>query len=401
MKMRTWFAVGWAAFAGVLVSHGMMIQQVGPDSSRNHPTTAQPGWPTGLVELYRHESRVYSYEVNGNEQVFFRATPEDVIELIMLFSDVRLRDHELRLEQGEKETKPFGEDNAPVDYNVSLHVLYGIARFMTGRKMEPATHEPVLTIHIDPADLEWFKRIPLPPELILTTDVPGIRTEGQAAKPEREVWHATVQFDDGTPGADLEHGISIAVTLWEKGMQDGIKLGKADNKGQFHVAFSDEEMASLREGRSWLTLTVGNWLTKAKPDHTRLAPGNLAQAKALCKPVRIGRPGYRHGRVLFEDGAPAVLEPVPWPGAEISVDFPYAGKATVDAQGYFKVYFTEEQYEAVKQRRVRRNIYIPYAEKKGRSSARFAFPAAELSPTQADAGVVKIPRPGMVVDAAP
>ncbi|MBT4815041.1 MAG: hypothetical protein HON70_05040, partial [Lentisphaerae bacterium] len=319
MKTHLRFAVGAAVVVCSLVCRGMMTQQVGPDSARDRPTTAQADWPEGLVELYRHESRVYSYEVNGNEHVFFRARPEDVIELITLFSDVRQRDHELRVESGQKETKPFGEGKPAVDYNVALHNLSGIARFMTARKMAPETHEPVLTLYIDPeADLDWLSRIPLPPEIILTTTIPGIPTEGQATRPEREVWHAVVQFDDGKPGADLEHGISIAVTLWEKRVQDGIKLGKADNKGQFHVALSGAEMASLREGRSWLTLTVGNWLTKAKPDDTRLAPGNLAQTKALCKPCRIGRPGYRHGRVVFDDGAPPALEPVPWPGAEIS-----------------------------------------------------------------------------------
>lgn len=45
---------------------GLAIEQFGPDS-KARPTVSQPGWASGLVELPRHESRVYSLWVNGAE----------------------------------------------------------------------------------------------------------------------------------------------------------------------------------------------------------------------------------------------------------------------------------------------------------------------------------------------
>ena len=382
-------AVMWGA---AQLCCGMRTQQVGPDSARGRATVSQPGWAAGVVELFRHESRVYSYEVNGNEQVFFKATPEDVGELILLFADIRLRDHELRVEQGEKQAKPF--DGAPIDYNVSLQVTGGIARVMAGKDGTAETYEPVLTVFIDPeTDLAWFSRIPLPAHVILTTKIPGIRTEGHAVKPERKVWHAAVHFADEKPATDFEHGVSTRVTLWERDVAEGIKLGSVDYQGYFHLGLSDAEMADLRAGRSWITLTTGNWLTKAERDHPRLEADKLARTRELAKPVAIPEPGYYHGRILFEDGSPAVLDPLPWPGAEIAISFPYAGRVTIDPQGYFKVYFTAEQLEAFRKRRERKNIYIPDYENKNRSRARYVFPVSKLSLTKQTAGEVRIANP--------
>ena len=70
----------------------------------------------------------------------------------------------------------------------------------------------------------------------------------------------------------------------------------------------------------------------------------------VLRPVRIKKPVFYHGRILFEDGSPPILNPVPWPGAEIRIDFPYAGSPRIDSKGYFKVYFTKEQYEKIKAR---------------------------------------------------
>ena len=66
---------------------------------------------------------------------------------------------------------------------------------------------------------------------------------------------------------------------------------------------------------------------------------------------------------------------------EFRVDFPYAGMPQIDPDGYFKVYFTKDQYENLKTGKVRigKNIYIPSYEEKGSSTARFEFPASKLS----------------------
>ncbi len=119
----------------------------------------------------------------------------------------------------------------------------------------------------------------------------------------------------------------------------------------------------------------------------------LSLKKENLKPVIIRSPKFYYGRILFEDGSPPVIVPEPWPGAKIMVDFSYAGSPQINSQGYFKVFFTKEQYEKAKAQKVRKNIYIPNYNEKGSSTARFAFPVALLSQDKTNAGVVKIPRP--------
>ncbi len=78
-----------------------------------------------------------------------------------------------------------------------------------------------------------------------------------------------------------------------------------------------------------------------------------------ARPIKVTAPSYYYGRLLFEDGSPPVLDPPPWPGAEIMVSFPYGGQADFDAQGYFKLAMTAEQSELLLKRKDQRNIYIP------------------------------------------
>jgi hypothetical protein len=65
----------------------------------------------------------------------------------------------------------------------------------------------------------------------------------------------------------------------------------------------------------------------------------------------------------------------------------------VDAEGYFKVFFTKDQFESLKSTNPRKNIYIPSYQHKGRSTARFAFPVSKLSLNEDEAFVVSIPNP--------
>jgi hypothetical protein len=97
-------------FAAARMSYGLATEEIGPDSQRQHPTTAQPDWPVGIVELARHDSRVYSFWVNGNENFFFQAAPDQIRELVQLFSQTRMRDHELRIRIGNPQVKTFGGD---------------------------------------------------------------------------------------------------------------------------------------------------------------------------------------------------------------------------------------------------------------------------------------------------
>ena len=251
-----------------------------------------------------------------------------------------------------------------------------------------------MTILVDPeTEQTLLQQITLPDNITLVNEIPGSPLKGKATKPTRLNWYARVQFADLSPAADFEHGISTRVTLWEKGIAEGIRLGKVNREGFFHAPFSDEEIEALNVGDSWLTLTVGNSLTEARNDHPQLAIGNLALYKLAARPRTIEKPEFYHGRILFEDGTPPTLDPIPWPGAAITVDFPYGGSAKIDAQGYFKIYLTPQQYENARIKKARKNIYIPSYQQTGNYTALYTFPISKLRANKQEAPTVKIPKP--------
>ena len=226
-----------------------------------------------------------------------------------------MRDHELWIKAGgEKQVQSFRGEK--FSYNVNLHVLEGIALFMSRRHENPQTYEPTLTVYLDTtADQAFFNQMLLPANIILNNEIESWRREGKATKPQRKVWHAKVEFDDSAPAAVLSNGVFTRVTLWEKDIEDGINLGRVSREGYFHAAFSDAEIALLKRGESWLTLTVGNSFTKAMRDHQKLSVDKLTIDKQNVQPVQIDGPKFYYGRILSDDGSPPVLDPVPWPGA--------------------------------------------------------------------------------------
>src|SRR5204863_9783709 len=92
----------------------------------------QPDWPAGFVALARHDSRVYSVDVNGGETFYFNADPRQIAELIALFSKTRIRDHEVCIQRPEQRHAGFVKD---VQYNVALHLTCGIVRFVESKKI--------------------------------------------------------------------------------------------------------------------------------------------------------------------------------------------------------------------------------------------------------------------------
>jgi hypothetical protein len=385
--------------ATVLVScerdgYGLATERIGPDKDQRHPTVEQPGWPAGMIKILGHDSRVYSIWVNGNENFYFKAARHEIGELIKLYSATRLRDHVMTIKQRKKEVRTFQGNK--IDYNVNFHFLGGIVLGVMRRKGEAETYEPTLTIYVDAdADGVWLREIAIPDNIVVSSEVTGLPVESKATKPNRTLWHAEVVFDDKKPAADFEHGVSTKVTLWEEGAETGFDLGTVSYKGQFSAAFSEQEIARLKTGSMWLTLTVGNQLTAAKKDDAELKLQSMSPDPMKVTAVEVAGPtqSYYFGRLLFEDGSPAILDPLPWPGAEISITFPYAGRITIDEEGYFQVFFTLEQFVSVKARPIRKNIYIPDPEAKGRSTARYAFPALKLSLEKEQAGEIRIERP--------
>ncbi|MBN2473828.1 MAG: hypothetical protein JXB62_04430 [Pirellulales bacterium] len=266
----------------------MATERLGPDKDQPHPTVEQPGWPAGMIGILGHDSRVYSIWVNGNENFYFQTTPGQIGELITLYSRIRLRDHVVTIKQQKKEVRTFKGDK--IDYNVNFHFLGGIALGGMRRKGNAETYEPTLTIYVDAdAGGAWSKKIVIPDHIIANSEVATSPMKSKATKPNRRLWHAEVIFDDKKPAADFENRVWTKVTLWEKDAESGFNLGKVNHDGHFSAAFSEKEIADLKAGKTWLTLTVGNQLTAAKKSDAKLLIENMSPDRLKAKPVEVAR----------------------------------------------------------------------------------------------------------------
>lgn len=393
-KASTWtllfFLLPTVAF-GHLYSPWLGEERFGPDSATSK-THGQPGWPSGMLPIPQHATRVYSFWVNGNEGFYFNGQFKDVSKLIQLYSKVALRDHVVTVKPGSPEVTSFHKTK--LAYNVSFNYLNGIALWHSRSTAKaPSTFEATLTVHVDEEMQKKLKDFKWPENLIVKNEVKGLEIKSPRKAPKRSFWHAKVNFEDGKPASDLEHGMSTTVTLWQKGQPASYDLGKVSVKGEFSSAFSEEEIAAMKSDEMWLTMTVGNYLTKAEAKHDRLPLDSLHRDKSKLKPVKIGKPGFYHGRILFEDGSPPILKPEPWRGARIQISFPYAGMVRPDKQGFFKVTFTSEQIKAMQARKAGKNIYVPRYDRKNSSTALHNFPVDLLSKDKSKAGVVRIPKP--------
>jgi len=103
-----------------------------------------------------------------------------------------------------------------------------------------------------------------------------------------------------------------------------------------------------------------------------------------------------YGRVLFEDGSPAVLKPAPWPGAETRVLLPSGGRArrvaTVEEDGYFAAYLDDNSFEQLESTQSTLVVSIP-ATGQGRHVTAGEFPFELLAAEKNEAGVLKVNRP--------
>jgi len=380
--MASGILLGILCLCGIV--HGMFEQLIGPDGA----AVEQPFWQKGIVELVRHPSRVYLLDHSGYKTYYFKAAPGQINELLALCSKARLRDHEVRIEPGKPSVKSF--NNQVFEYNVSLSIWGGISLFFARGENNADTLEPRLTVY--PGDDGVLLKELKPPEnLIVSGAVGNSGLQGKRTVPVRQAWYGRAQFEDANPAAEFGHDPLVHITFWEKDLKDGVRLDQAGREGFFKVVLSDQEIAGLEKGNPWLTVTVGNWFTELKKDDVRFPVQMLAREKEKALPLKIPRPKYYYGRVLFEDGSPAVLDPKPWPNAEIWVDLPYGGPLKLDAEGYFQKFLEPEQFENLKARRPDKNIVIPTS--RNTQQMKYVFPVELLSQDKAKAGVVKIPQP--------
>jgi hypothetical protein len=367
----------------------MATEHIGPVTT--HPVVSQPDWPKGIVGIPRHISRVYSIWVNGNENFYFKCTVEEINELLAIFAKTRMRDHIVRIESGVKKVSTFAKDE--IEYNVQLQIVAGIVLSFAREEMrDDLPLEPRLTI-LTGDDNSLVNKLKWPANVIVESEIPDFTINSKNTKPKRNVYYGLCEFADGSPPVEFVKGVNSRITLWEENEPNGIGVGRIDNKGYIMLLLSDAELADLKKGRTWLTMTIGNWLVKAKKSNARFPVEMLTKNKEQTRPVKVAAPSYYYGKILFEDGSPPILDPPPWPGAEIRVDIRYGGYTEIDPQGYFKVSLTKEHYEKLIAEKSQRNIYIPDMVKKGRARAEHTFPANLLSRDKEKAGILKIPRP--------
>lgn len=367
----------------------LRYEQVGPIKGK---AIAQPGWPSGMAGLVGHSSRVYSTGRNAENPFYFKSNPKEISELVKFYSELRMREHQVFIKKTPKEVTTFG--GVKVKYNVNLYFLYGYGLMLQRMKGSGETYDPTLTIYVEDKETEAaVRKIEIPDHVIVTSEIEGW-PKSKAKKQLRKAWHAAIQFRNGTPATDFKGNAYTRVTLWEAGNRVGIDLGGLAAEAKFTGAFSKKEMTKFKNKDAWLTLTVGNQMTKAKGTDTLLPVDFLFPNAEEVKPFQVSRPRYYYGRVLFQDGLPAHLEGKGWKGSQIAVNFPYAGLSDVDKEGYFKIVFTAEQLKQLKGRKERPNVYIPDVEDPLSRKALYVFPVHKLSAEKEKAGTIKIEAPG-------
>lgn len=355
----------------------MAFEHFGPDKE----ATAQPHWQHGLVELVRYPARVYSIDINGNETYHYKASHQQIQEMIDLFSKMRLRDHHVVLSSKPPQVTSFKKDT--IHYNVSLHAVNGIALWYAREQYSKGTPidlplSPRLTLYLNPDD-PAVQSLVWPKHLIIENQLGGIEIPSLHLAPERKLYHGGFKFADESPSSDFVAQMNARITLWEQGYEHGINLSTVSNKGTYFCLLSDQEMAALREGSSHLTLTLGNFLVQPARSDLRIQVNQLTLDPTTIQPASLPSPEYQWGRILFEDGSAPLLEPTPWPGARISVSFPFAGRAEPDSEGYFRLLITQDQLTQLKERKPSKNIYVPSYVEKNSSRAEHIFDPSLLN----------------------
>jgi hypothetical protein len=186
-----------------------------------------------------------------------------------------------------------------------------------------------------------------------------------------KILYGRVLFEDGTPAVPDLEGFETQVILWGQDYTTGLTIAIVDNDGYFTFQRPDEDMEQLKSGKTWLTVGI------SKPDinhevqkDERISVDLLSSEREKVGVIKIHRPNIYYGRILYENGKPAVPEVLPWPGAKVWAILRYtpatskAGGLTehlsdVDKDGYFSAYFTDEQIEKIKAEKYSIQIYHP------------------------------------------
>jgi prepilin-type processing-associated H-X9-DG protein len=211
-----------------------------------------------------------------------------------------------------------------------------------------------------------------------------------------KVWYGRVLFDDGAPAVLDLPGVRAYIMKWEEGFPKGRTIAKVDDDGYFAAYISDEIMEWLRSGRCWLTISTSWPVWSSEIEKDRFPAELLSLQRRNAGVVKISRSRIYYGRVLYENGKPAVPETPPWPGATVSVAIlympatatdggPCEDLAGVDNEGYFAVYLTDEQLEHLKAGEYQIGVCHPSYEDEMTSYGNGKFPVDMLATVRSSA----------------
>jgi hypothetical protein len=199
----------------------------------------------------------------------------------------------------------------------------------------------------------------------------GQETTAGAPNAIEKAWYGRVLFDDGTPAVSDVPQRKTQVIAGIQGSRWGRTVAIVDDKGYFTALIPEEGMRALRSGEAWLTVSI----TEEKSFHeatpgTRFPVELLSAERDKAGVLTIHRPQVYYGRILYENGRPAVPPAPPWPGARVWAILRYTpatstdGGVTerlsdVDKQGYFTAYLDDELSQRIRDGQVQIEVYHP------------------------------------------
>ncbi|MBE0534814.1 MAG: carboxypeptidase regulatory-like domain-containing protein [Phycisphaerae bacterium] len=234
----------------------------------------------------------------------------------------------------------------------------------------------------------------------------GKTTDITNAIEPKTAWYGRVQFDDGTPA--VLSGMTTEILQWWRGFEGGEPIAKVDDKGYFMLPLSDDAVEPFKSEETWLTINITQSphvfpkLQKQKFPFTLMSV-DRENAQAL----KISRPVFYYGRILYENGRPAVPTAMPWRGARVYIllrctpaTWNSGGIAEslggLDDQGYFSIVLTNEQLGKIQAGEYSLEIMFPSYEEDRTSGPVGKFPVESLARDRDSLTAYTLPRKELV-----
>ena len=167
-------------------------------------------------------------------------------------------------------------------------------------------------------------------------------------------WYGRVLFKDGSPDVSELPDYKIQISVREKGSRHGGTVAIVEDDGYFAALIADETMTRIKNGSVALSINIAKIDYSHRLQGTEFSVELLSRERNKAGTATIARPGIYYGRILYENGKPAVPQTPPWTGAQVWIRLRYASPkddsigiklGNADSDGYFFFYLTDEQYE--------------------------------------------------------